>query len=1559
MESADPWDVFIVYNHVDVVPARELREALSSAGARVFMDEASVGPGQRWRDRLLVALASARVVAVVVGETVPNSQYYLDEIDLAIKREQQGVCRVVPVCVGVVRGLPYGLGQHQAVAMTPDGAAEVARQILHDRPPSPEFVPDNFLVHHQRPPFGEPLALFTSLKSWLDDPDAPPFGLLTAPAGRGKSTALCQLIARVDPERTRTVFHAVSLRYGTSSRRDLLMALGTQLGARSELARQPIDALALSVHHRLLQPAPAGMTTLVIVDGLDEASDFQVTPSLFPAKLGQGVRLLVSARESVGRKGPTQWLHALGWTTGTAKAFELPPMTPEVIQDLSHAFGLTLAEPTFPVVKELARISEGEPLVLSLLLEELRLAKQAITTEALASVKPGLPEAFARWLKELGTPRLAAAHAVLKVLARAFAALSLGDIADVMQASGERRPTSPELRGILDGLGRVLLERKDAARFVFSHSGLRDHYAETYMTEDETRRIDGAFAEVVARTGLVSDYALEHAVAHLTRAGAPAGIFAGLVTRERWSRWRALAPGGDGFIRDVEAAWEMLSKEGGDDLAARVRCAMALASERHNAQIPAWLAEEALDQELWSVEDVFAHVRGRARNGDLRGAHDLLQVVQPKLPDSLREETWTIAARLARELRWSEPLVLWITRWGAGAEEEVRDQCRSLEPGLRCELLAALLQVARSEAAGALELELETVLGGLDRRWLGPNLLRLAEVGPRHLAPGFVARAWQLAFDLADASLAARVLDMATMHDIPLATDLVAAFTAAAALPREDVHLDGSSDLLDAAARQPARLLRAAAEPLARSNGGLEGLAVWLFRPGLHVGREQIPLEQRWALMREFAPDVMAAVIEHHIGHAEKREVTSDTVREYELVRSSCTDEQRQRFARCIARVSTPGLRAWALPVVSDTLSRDDKMSAWEGALTITDTRLMVRSLWTALEALHPDQHDDARRLARSAPQPRARAIAGALLREHDLIEPAVAEVVDPWAHAELLAFVAWLTGIRAHAEAALAAAQAIATPTARYQALSELFDLAPDLRRRIVELTLDDDDLVMERLRFGASIRELPPDHLSRFVTRAWPLLRDAPPDHRRWSMLESLVPLLPDRELRREAVRWSLSSFESLDDRAHLVAEAARLVRSEAGLEALFEEVKLEEEPFAQATGAATLFGPASSRLKAEITAFMVEQTQNAQDPGLLRLRLLWSSRSSPGQLDAAMREATAMVETLEARAIATDDPIHRYQVMGDQEAARALRSVQAEVGPLAAVESLLDTLDFRYHGAILDRLDTQARARRLPTELAWARTQPTHERSLALAQLARHFDGESCRELVREALENIGTDAASTLSVLAPVLAVEDLDPLFAALTRMATARLQEFAPALATLVRRLPDDMADRVVQYASDTARRLEAPWREARALLLDRLPPPLRTTGFAQLLARGDGEAARALARAMAMLSNAELQRARARVHTWWSEKKEVSLIEPLAKLTAELLQRSGGSFRAMGWTTVDEVLQAEALSRSRLLTALAKLQPLLDALAPGQGEAAARAALDVASWWWRDGQSA
>ena len=62
-----------------------------------------------------------------------------------------------------------------------------------------------------------------------------------------------------------------------------------------------------------MRPLPDGRRLLLVLDGLDEAADWEAGPDLFPPQIGRHARVVVSARLLAGDTDAGDWLRRLGW----------------------------------------------------------------------------------------------------------------------------------------------------------------------------------------------------------------------------------------------------------------------------------------------------------------------------------------------------------------------------------------------------------------------------------------------------------------------------------------------------------------------------------------------------------------------------------------------------------------------------------------------------------------------------------------------------------------------------------------------------------------------------------------------------------------------------------------------------------------------------------------------------------------------------------------------------------------------------------------------------------------------------------------------------------------------------------------------------------------------------------------------------------------------------------------------------------------------------------------------------------------------------------------------
>jgi hypothetical protein len=129
------WDIFIAHAGQDKAIAEQLCDALEGGGHRVFLDARRLRPGDFWDRELPRALATSRVVVVLVSPHYAAAHYLRDEVADAINRARQaGTPRVVPVYLDGLpppgTGAPYGLGViHSIDVRAVGGLSAVASQI--------------------------------------------------------------------------------------------------------------------------------------------------------------------------------------------------------------------------------------------------------------------------------------------------------------------------------------------------------------------------------------------------------------------------------------------------------------------------------------------------------------------------------------------------------------------------------------------------------------------------------------------------------------------------------------------------------------------------------------------------------------------------------------------------------------------------------------------------------------------------------------------------------------------------------------------------------------------------------------------------------------------------------------------------------------------------------------------------------------------------------------------------------------------------------------------------------------------------------------------------------------------------------------------------------------------------------------------------------------------------------------------------------------------------------------------------------------------------------------
>ncbi|MGW2778205.1 trypsin-like peptidase domain-containing protein [Streptomyces olivaceoviridis] len=647
---------------------------------------------------------------------------------------------------------------------------------------------ENFLVEYlgrdgAPVPFGGRDPQMNMLTAWLVDPQAAPYALVAAEAGRGKSALLVRWAQEVmRQERAHVVVVPVSIRFNTAQAGVVFSALATRLG---EVYGEPPGAADMSAEQwketclgYLRRPPPDGRPLLVVMDGLDEATDWQPGPDLFPAAPGQGVRVLASARHLAGDTDDRGWLDRLNWDS-LAVSLPLPPMDRDGVRQVLHAMGDPLAglATKVDVVSELYRLSEGDPLLVRLYVEALlpygeRAA--AINADELPSISTGLEGYFSRWWDEQErqwqdrnrnpTAERQDLEDFLNVLACALGPLGHDDLAGIMP-----RPLSwLRLRALTSEVGRFVIGDGRETGFVYSHPRLGMYFRELMgQVErdawDERFLAHGRRALAQAREGMtaVPPYAVRFHGAHLDRAQAPDEDLYALVDVGWLRACQALEGGDSTFLNDSERAWRRAEARC-DERAFEVRFLSALARASVAARsdgIPVALVDAAARAGILPPAQALALCR-RMTYEHRRSAAvvRLAEVVGPEWLD----ECVAVAATVGATARRSATL--------AGLSPHLQEQsarravtvARSLEaPCPRAIALAALsVRLPRDERLALAREALDSCAADEDGVRRGRALVLMASHLPQNLLP----RAVQLARRTPDPLIVIRSLCALARH---------------------------------------------------------------------------------------------------------------------------------------------------------------------------------------------------------------------------------------------------------------------------------------------------------------------------------------------------------------------------------------------------------------------------------------------------------------------------------------------------------------------------------------------------------------------------------------------------------------------------------------------------------------------------------------------------------------------------------------------------------------------------------------------------------------------------
>ncbi len=580
--------------------------------------------------------------------------------------------------------------EHQMLAPTDfTMVANALTQGIRDLPTDYVARVRNFLAEYlgnsRHPvPFGGREKDFEHLNLWLADAQASPYLLLAAPAGRGKSALLLRWCQRLLARRDLAVaYFPVSIRFRTnlaSVAFPTLVALlaqlhGEKVPADPNMHEEVWRGLFVDYINR---PLSDGRSLLLVLDGVDEAADWSAGSGLFPLEPPSGLRIVLSARYLANDRDADAWLHHLDWTRpGLARTMELYPLDRTGIANVltQMGFPLDLLGTRVNIVSELYRLSEGDPLLVRLYVDDLwERGEQAVRfqPEDLRAIRPGLAGYFERWWKdqrllwsETAPQREAAAQTVLNLLAGALGPLSKADILSLVPEAADFE--SKDIDQHMTSLARFVTGDGIHQGYVFSHPRLGNYFLEERLSPEERQQVEQSFLSWGERTlaalneGIVapedaSPYIVQYYGAHLERARADAPVLLRLVS-DGWRRaWEKLDRANAGFLGDVERAWRAAERTDGDAtqtaghapyLGEEIRSLLSQVSVNSvTSNISPRLMLEAVKTRVWTPAQGLASIRlitdlaPRAR--ELVGLAPYVQ--EPLRTDILQEALDTVMA---------------------------------------------------------------------------------------------------------------------------------------------------------------------------------------------------------------------------------------------------------------------------------------------------------------------------------------------------------------------------------------------------------------------------------------------------------------------------------------------------------------------------------------------------------------------------------------------------------------------------------------------------------------------------------------------------------------------------------------------------------------------------------------------------------------------------------------------------------------------------------------------------------------------------------------------------
>ena len=532
--------VFISYRRSDTAGhARALhRDLVRRFGpTQIFFDRSGIESGDRFDELLREKVISCRVLLALIG---PNwldardsaGQRRLDddsdfvrlEIGIALEREKN----IIPVLFDDVSipsadGLPETLKRlSQCDAHVLSGKTyqydrqleELVRLLkrqapdLHPRIPTLVKAYDELFRAHR---------LFAGRKQELSRMDlfiaerSQGHLLITGRSASGKTALMAHWIkSLLDREDLRVIFHFLNRKLDTASETEMLRSLCQQLLEFvdwSEAIPAALDELRV-LYARLIEVGAPGYPLVVVIDGLDEAASTVPWQRHIPRNPAEGVFIAFSARALAD----VDWVEQLSLIGTEVETIDLDQHSLNLgdVRELLLAAGDRTSgfAADEAAVLELDRVSEGDPLLLRFLVEDISIGKIEKPAD-LAKIPQGLESYLKDWWKAISDSTAREAH-VLQLLGYLVFARGRLNRDDLIDIDLEDSLNGVTVDNAMETLHRFVLGDEHQG-YVLCHPRFQDYITQKVLRGDTRYR-----ERILAYCGRWSEHGSRYALAAYT-----------------------------------------------------------------------------------------------------------------------------------------------------------------------------------------------------------------------------------------------------------------------------------------------------------------------------------------------------------------------------------------------------------------------------------------------------------------------------------------------------------------------------------------------------------------------------------------------------------------------------------------------------------------------------------------------------------------------------------------------------------------------------------------------------------------------------------------------------------------------------------------------------------------------------------------------------------------------------------------------------------------------------------------------------------------------------------